>query len=287
VEFAEALFRTGATVQARAQCEMVVASGDDATPRALLLLAQIEQASGRRREALTAYDRLLRDYPRLERSPESLLAHATLLEEFGEKDRAREALTRVARQGKGEIAAEAAYRVATASSAEKQHATAVEWYMTAASLAEGSRWSRLALLGAGRSLTALGDTAKAISVYRKLLPQDDDLARGRDLETSGEAAFRIAEILHRTGEYAGAVNLYLTSASVTAGTRAESRALVGALQCQVARGDRAAAQALYQRLLGTKADPELLAIARRALQAGGTTSDGDGAREPTRSRTAR
>jgi len=262
VEFAEALFRTGSTVQARAQCELVVASGDDAAPRALLLLAQIDEAGGRRRDALATYDRLLRDYPRLERSPQNLLAHARLLEDLGEKERAREVLGRVVRQGKGEIAAEAAYRFARTLSAEKQHAAAVEWYMTAAYLVEDSKWSRLALLGAGQSLTELGDSAEAVFVYRKLLPQDDDRARGRDRETSGEAAFRIAEIFHGTGQYAGAVNLYLTSASLTTGSPAERRALVGALQSQVARGDRAAAQALYDRLQGTNAEPELLAIAR-------------------------
>ena len=287
VEFAETLFRTGAIVQARAQCELVVNSGADATPRALLLLAQIDEAGGRRREALASYDRVLRDYPRLERSPQSLLAHATLLEDFGEKERAREVLTRVARQDRSEIAAEAAYRVANAVSAEKQHATALEWYMTAAYLVEGSRWSRLALLGAGRSLTALGDTAKAVSIYRRLLPQDEDLARGRDLGTSAEAAFRIAEILHRTEQYAGAVNLYLTSASLTKDSPAERRALLGALQSQVARGDHAAARALYKRLQDTNAEPEILATARQALRAGGAPPDPDSRSESARPKTAR
>ena len=287
VEFAEALYRTGATAQARAQSELAIAAGDDVAPRALLLLARIDEAGGRHRDALDAYDRLLRDYPRFERSTQSLLAHAKLLEDAGQQGRAREVLGRVVREGQGEIAAEAAYRFARTLSAEKQHAAAVEVYMAAAYLMEGSRWSRLALLGAGQSLTALGDTDKAVSVYRKLLPQEDDLARGRDLETGGEAAFRIAEILHDTREYAGAVNLYLTAASLTKGSAAERRALVGALQSQVARGDRAAAEALYKRLQDTNAEPEVLANARRALRAGGPTPDRNGGSEPARPGPAR
>jgi tetratricopeptide (TPR) repeat protein len=263
-----------------------VASGDDSTPPALLLLAQIDEAAGRPREALAAYDRVLRDHPRHEPPAKSLLAHARLLDEMGEKERAREALVRVIRQGKGETAAEAAYRFARTLSAEKQHATAAEWYMTAAYLAVGSKWSRLALLGAGQSLTALGDTTKAVSVYRKLLPQDADPARDRDDGTSGEAAFRIAEILQGTGQYAGAVNLYLTSASLTKGSPAEGRALLGALHSQVARGDRAAAQALYDRLRATNAEPEILASARRALRASGAPPDRNGGESP-RPRTKR
>jgi TolA-binding protein len=287
VEFAEALFRTGATAQARAQSLQAVASGEDVAPRALLLLARIDEAGGRRRDALDAYDRLLREYPRFDRSAESLLTHARLLEDAGEKERAREVLGRVAREGSGEVAAEAAYRLARALSADKQHAAALEAYMTAAYAMDGSRWSRPALLGAGQSLAALGDTDKAVAVYRKLLPQDDDVARGRDLETGGEAAFRIAEILHDTRQYAGAVNLYLTAASLTKGSVAERRALMGALRSQVARGDHAAAQDLYKRLVDAQADAELLANARRALGAGVATPERDGEREPPRPRPAR
>ena len=287
VEFAEALFRTDAADQARAQCELAVAADDDASPRALLLLAQIDEAGGRRRDALASYDRLLSDYPRLERSPQSLLAHAALLEEFGERARAREILARVVRQGEGEIAAEAAYRVARSLTIEKQHAAALEWYMTAAYLVQGSKWSRPALRGAGQSLLALGDIPDAISAYRKLLPQDDNLARSLDGATSEEAAFRIAEIFHGTGEYADCVNLYLAAAALTKGSTAEPRALVGALQCQVARGDGAAAQALYERLRGTSAEPELLAIANRTLRNGGATPNGNGASEPVRPQGAR
>jgi TolA-binding protein len=277
VEFAEALFRTGAADQARAQCELAAASNDETAPRALLLLARIDEAGGRRRDALASYDRLLSDYPRLERSPQSLLAHAALLEEFGERARAREVLARVVRQGEGEIAAEAAYRIARTLSAEKQHAAALEWYMSAAYLVPGSKWSRPSLRGAGQSLIALGDIPEAISAYRKLLPQDEELARSLDGATSEEAAVRIAEIFQGTGEYAGCSNLYLAAASLTKGAPAERRAIVGALQCEVARGDGPAAQALYDRLRAMNAEPELLAAANRALRNGGPTSNGNGA----------
>ena len=81
LSLAEALFRTGAAAEARAIAQSVAAGGEEA-PRALLLLAEIHQASREPLAALAVYDRLLREYPRAERSPQSLLAHARLLEEF-------------------------------------------------------------------------------------------------------------------------------------------------------------------------------------------------------------
>jgi TolA-binding protein len=288
VEFAEALFRTGATVQARAQLEQAAAAGGDAAPRALLLLAQMDETGGRRREALAAYDRVLRDYPRIERSTQSLLSHARLLEDFGEVDRMPPLLLRVVAQTDGEVAAEAAYRLGRILNAEGLHADAVQWYMTAAYVAEGSRWARLALLGAGSSLTALRALNEAVAVYRKLLPANG-LARTQDRETSGEAAYRVAEILRGAGQHEDALDMYLTSAYLTPGSPAEPRALVGAVQCLVARGDRLSAEAIYRRLLqSSTTEPEFLATARQALRgAGGAARDRSGMTESALPKSAR
>ena len=275
-------------VKARAPLEQAAAAGGDAAPRALLLLAQMDETGGRRREALAAYDRVLRDYPRIERSTQSLLSHARLLEDFGEVDRMPPLLLRVVAQTDGEVAAEAAYRLGRILNAEGLHVDAVQWYMTAAYVAEGSRWARLALLGAGSSLTALRALNEAVAVYRKLLPANG-LARTEDRETSGEAAYRVAEILRGAGQHEDALDMYLTSAYLTPGSPAEPRALVGAVQCLVARGDRLSAEAIYRRLLqSSTTEPEFLATARQALRgAGGAARDRSGMTESALPKSAR
>jgi TolA-binding protein len=268
-EFADALFRTGSIVEARAQAERAVSAGGANGPRALLLLAEIGEASGDETTALGAYDRLLRDYPKMTRSPQSLLAHARLLQHAGQMDRARSVLQTVVARADGEVAAEASYRLAQTLSAAGQHAAAVEWYMTAAYI-DGSRWTSQALLGAGDSLTALKETNEAVAVYRKLVPaRDTTVDRPEDRAAGGEAAYRIADILRRAGRHEEALEMYLAAAHFTAGSSGERRALVGALQCMVATGDRASAEVIYRRLLASSAtEPQLLAEARRALRTG-------------------
>ena len=147
LDFAEALYRTGSPAAARDRLEKVAATGSAESPRALLKLAEISEAAGDRRAALTAYDTLLRDYPRLPRQPESLLAHARLLDEFGPAYRARSLLRAIVESNRGEVAGEAAFRLGRMLSAEGQPRDAAEWYMTAASAAPGSKWEPLALLG--------------------------------------------------------------------------------------------------------------------------------------------
>jgi TolA-binding protein len=268
VDLAEALLRTGAAAEARRHLDDVGASGR-ATPRVLLLQAEVSETLGDRRSALAAYDRLLAEHPDLPREPRSLLSHARLLEDSGQPAPARLVLQRVVARAGGEVAAEAAYRLATILSAAREHQTAVEWYLTAAYAADGSRWARPALLGAGGSMTALNETKEALAIYQKLVSSTN--GRAEDGHVGGEAAYRAAEIFRVGQRHEAALDMYLTSAHLTAGSAAERRALVGAVRCLVATGDRASAEVIYRRLLESSAtEPELLAGARQALRAAGS-----------------
>jgi cellulose synthase operon protein C len=285
----EAQFRTGATSAARAELERVAATGGEEAARALVLLTELHTAAGDRRAALTAYDRLLREHPRTERSARSLLAHARLLEELGEGARARPVLERVVERAEGgEVAAEAAYQLGQRARADGQHAAAVEWYLTATYVSGASRWSRLALLGAGQSLTALNERREALAVYRRLVPARADIERADDRELRGEAAYRAAEILRDAELHVEALEMFRTSATLTAGRPAERRALVGALRCLIATGDRKSAEAIYRRLATSAGvEPELLAQARDALRNGHRVPPRNGAPDSALPRSAR
>jgi TolA-binding protein len=286
VDIAEALVRTGATAQARAALLRVVDSGraGDQTPRSLLLLAEINESLGDRRGALAAYEELRRNHPGTERTVESLLAHARLLAEFGQRHESRSLLEAAIQRAERPLSGELSYRLAESLSDEGQHATAVEWYMAAAYLASGTRWERLALLGAGRSLTALGQTDEALVVYRKLLSPPGPDANGHastpaaaaaDLEDGqrkSEAAYRAAEILRTAGRDADALDLYLAAADFAPGSGFERQALLGAVQSLVATGDRASAELVFRRLESSAAEPALLAEARKALSNGAVPS---------------
>jgi tetratricopeptide (TPR) repeat protein len=266
LDFAEALLRTGDAREARRQLAQAGAAGE--TPRALLLRMEIAEKLGDRTDLLQAYDRLLEAHPALVRPP-ILVAYARLLEETGQPARARSLWQRVVAESSGETAAEAAYRVARLAGAAGEHESAVEWYLTAAYAARGSGWARWALLGAGDSMAALRDTASALAMYTKVVPPRLSEV-GDDRDAVGEAAYRAAEILRGTGRHAEAVDMYLTAAHLVAGSGTERRALVGAVRCLVAIGDRASAEGIYRRLLSSgTAEPEHLAAARRALAASG------------------
>jgi tetratricopeptide (TPR) repeat protein len=82
----------------------------------------------------------------------------------------------------------------------------------------------------------------------------------------GEAAYRAAEILRAEQRHAEAAKLYMQSAQLSANSATEPRALVGAVSCLIAAGDRKGAETAYQRLLqAAKAGPNDLAAARTAL----------------------
>ena len=296
VDLAEVLIRVGAESEARVQLAEAAAVGGDDRPRALLLLAGVEEALGHREAARAAYDRLLREHPVPRGSATDLLLHARLLEAFGQPDRARPLLQQIVAASDEEVVSEAAYRLGRMLAAEGQHAAAVEWQLTAAYLAETSSWARQALLDAGRSLTALQRADEALIVYRKLMPKafarqasDDAISpsalvrvdQPQAREVIGEAAYRIAEILRGRGDHEAALDMYLTAANLTVDASAARRALLGAMRSVVMMRNPAAAEAMYRRVLESReSDPALLAEARRTLSGRGDTGLGAGAALP-------
>jgi TolA-binding protein len=255
LELAEGLIRAGAPADARDHLALAAAVGGAERVRALRLLAGVEET-------------------------------------LGHRDNVRAALQQVVEAADGEVASEAAYRLGRMLSAEGQHAAAVEWHLTAAYLAESSRWGRHALLEAGRSLTALQRTREALVVYRKLMPKafvrganravlaappSIRVADPEDRVVQAEAAYGIAEILAGVGDQEAALDMYLTAAHLTAGTRAEDRALVGAIRSFVTMGDRASAETIYRRLQDSAdRDPAVLAEARKNLGRRGSTAEQGG-----------
>jgi TolA-binding protein len=235
---AEAQLRTGATTQARAQLEQLAATGGEDATRALFLLAELHTAAG-------------------------------------DRGAGRAALRRVVERSGGEAAAEAGYRLGELARADGQHAAAVESYVKAAHTARSSRWARLALLGAGTSLTALHEPQKALATYWQLIPRRPGVDAVADREVSGEAAYRAGEILRGAGLPKDALDMFVISAHLTGGSAAERRALVGAVQCLVATGDRESAEKIYRRLADSGGtEPALLAQARQALGVDGGPSPG-------------
>jgi tetratricopeptide (TPR) repeat protein len=283
LNFAEALFRTDAPAQARVQLSrfLEVAPRAEDAPRALHLLAEVDEALDRPAEALAAYERLRRDYPRAEWTAESLLPYARLLQHaVGRQQEARTLLEEAVQRMQGEASTEASFRLAQLLAANGEHQHAVDLYMSAAyGTGQSSRWYRPALLGAGRSLAALHRTLAAEAVYRNLLPstpvgplpRDGRPLRGlkeqvEEPEIAAEAASGIAELLRASGRNAEAVDMYLTAASLAPESDQAWRGLVGAIRSLVAIQDWKSAAAIYQRLVDAHGNaPQILAEARDAL----------------------
>jgi TolA-binding protein len=282
LNFAEALVRTDAPAQAQVQLSRfldVAPQGEDA-PHALYLLAEVDEALERPAEALAAYDRLRRDYPRSEWTAESLLPHARLLQHaIGRQQEARALLEEAVQGMQGEARTEAVFRLAQLLTASGEHEQAVDLYMSAAyGTGQSSQWYRPALLGAGRSLATLNRTLAAEAVYRNLLPSNPigPLPRdGRpvrlkekveDPEIAAAAASGIAELRRTAGRNAEAVDMYLTAAALAPGSDQAWRGLVGAIRSLVAIRDWKSAAAIYQRLVDSHGNAsEILAEARDAL----------------------
>ena len=124
-----------------------------------------------------------------------------------------------------------------------------------------SEWTAESLLPRARLLQAVGQRQQARTLLQEIL-------KGADGEVFGEAAFRLAESLRGDGQHALALKWYLTAAHVSADSPWGQRAELGALQGLLATGDRAAADAIYRRMLtSSTTDPDLLTQARNALQA--------------------
>ena len=284
VDFAEALFRTGDSAQARAELTRFVDAAPRAqeAPRALRLLAEVNEALDEPVEALAAYDRLRRDFPSSEWTTRSLLPHARLLHHaIGEEKRARALLEETVQRAEGEELAEASFRLAQLLAAQGEHAHAVDWYMAAAyGPAERSRWYRPALLGAGRSLVALKRPRAALAVYRNVLPSTPIGPLPRDggpapelvepveePELVAEAAYQIAEITRADGQHDEAVDMYLTAAYLAPGS--QGRALMGAIRSLVAVGDGASAEKVFRRLVESSGEePEILTQASKVFRPG-------------------
>jgi len=284
VDFAEALFRTGDAARARVELTRFVHTTPRAqeAPRALYLLAGVNEALDEPREALAAYDRLRRTFPRAEWTTQSLLPHARLLQyAIGRQKEARALLEDIVQHTEGEELAEASFRLAQVLAAEGEHPRAVDWYMAAAyGTAERSRWYRPALLGAGRSLGALKRTQAALAVYRNILPSTpigplprdgrptpELVAQVEDPELVAEAAYHIAEITRAAGRHDEAVDMYLTAAYLAPAL--QGRALMGAVRSLVAVGDRASAEAVFRRLVESSGEePEILTQASKVFRPG-------------------
>lgn len=280
VDFAEALTRTGEPALARAQMRPLLDGPPvEKTPRALRLLAEIDEALGEPTEAIAAYERLRRDYPG--EWADSILPHArALLRIGGNEQEARTLLEEAVQQMQGEARSEASFRLGELLAKGGEHEQAVDLFMSAAyGTAESSPWSRQALLAAGHSLAALHRTEAAIAVYRTLLPsaplrrlpRDGRPVRGlsaqvEEPELAAVAAYDIAELLRGSGRNAEAVDMYLTAASLAPSSDLGWRGRVGAIRCLVATRDWRAAAAIYQRILESHRNaPDVIAAARNAL----------------------
>lgn len=167
--YAEALYRTGVLAEAQARLQEFIDTSptDPGLPRALVLLGRTHEARGDGAAALDVYKRVGREYPAF--LGVALLGNARVLLLAGNWDEARPLLERAVEAGDEAVAAEAAYHLGEGFRGAGRHQQAVESYMTAAYVAPGTPLARRALLGAGRSFTALKQADSAVIVYKKLL----------------------------------------------------------------------------------------------------------------------
>jgi tetratricopeptide (TPR) repeat protein len=207
-----------------------------------------------------------------------LLSQARLLREMRQADSVLPSPQTAGQTSKGVTASEAAYELGRLARERGQHAAALEWFTNAVTAAPDSRWGRLALLGTGDSLAALDRNPEALAAYAKLVNSVPVDARRRspdyatEREAAGEAAYRSGALLRSGGRHREALNMFILSSFFTTGTPAYGRALIGAMHCFVALGDRAGAEAYYRQLQASGADESVLAEARRALDTTAATS---------------
>jgi hypothetical protein len=89
-------------------------------------------------------------------------------------------------------------------------------------------------------------------------------------EVAGEAAYRAAGIYAAAGQPHDALKMYMTSADRTAGSPSEARALAGAAKMLAATGDRPGAEAIYHRLVQSRAaEPSTMMDLLNVLRANG------------------
>src|SRR5215467_3148407 len=146
LDYAEALYRTGAYAEARARLQEFVDASPSSPelPRALLLLARTHEASGDAAGALDQYKRVANDFP--DSQAAALLGNARVLLLANNWDEARPMLERAMSTGDAGVASEAAYRLGEGYRAAGRHQPAVEAYMTAVYVAPDLPTARRALL---------------------------------------------------------------------------------------------------------------------------------------------
>ena len=128
-----------------------------------------------------------------------------------------------------------------------------------------SEWTAESLLPRARMMDAVGQRQQARALLERIL-------KGAEGDVYSEAAVRLAESLTADGQHALAVRWFMTAAYLNPDSIWGQRAQVGAVRGLVATGDRATADAIYQRMEASSAtDPELLGRARAALEAGNTS----------------
>ncbi len=168
--YAEALLRTGAAAEARRALEAAAGgAAAPATPRATMLMAEAQEATGDRAAALDTYARAAAGAGSPKDKAFGLLGQGRLLVADGKWDEGRDRLEQALDAGDGAVAGEAAYRLGEGYRATGKAQEAVDMYMTAAYLDAESPWARRALIGAGQALATLKQNAAAVIVYRKLL----------------------------------------------------------------------------------------------------------------------
>jgi len=171
LDYAEALLRTGAAAEARRALEPAAggAAAPAPTPRATMLMAEAQEATGDRAAALDTYARAAAAAGSPKEKAFGLLGQGRLLVADGKWDEGRGRLEQALDAGEGAVASEAAYRLGEGYRASGKAQEAADMYMTAAYLNADSAWARRALVGAGQAFVTLKQNAAAVIVYRKLL----------------------------------------------------------------------------------------------------------------------
>jgi TolA-binding protein len=169
LDYAEALLRTGAAAEARRALEPAPGAAPAASPRATMLMAEAQEATGDRAAALDTYARAAAAAGSPKEKAFGLLGQGRLLVADGKWDEARGRFEQALDAGDGAVASEAAYRLGEGYRATGKAQEAADMYMTAAYLTADSPWARRALVGAGQAFAALKQNDAAVIVYRKLL----------------------------------------------------------------------------------------------------------------------
>jgi len=170
LDYAEALLRTGAAAEAKRALEPATGGTDQTqSPRAAMLMAEAQEASGDRAGALDAYARAVAAAANPKEKAVGLLGQGRLLAAEGKWNDARPLLEQALDAADGSMASEAAYRLGEGYRATGKTQDAADMYLTAAYLGTDSPWSRRALVAAGNAFAALKQKDAAVIVYRKVL----------------------------------------------------------------------------------------------------------------------